>query len=147
MPYVQHIVRDIVATASAGATQSYNTSYLANGGELLAVAYQRGTASAPSTGTKILITGQNSGLTLLNVSATAASGTKLWFFPTGTAQTVSGEIKSAATGAGAVVGWPAYLPVGQECLNIDLAGATSGGTPAAGSGGLNIRFDFYIRGN
>lgn len=143
---IQRITRTIVATASGAATQSYNTSYIGNGGQLLAVAYTRGTASAPSTAAGITITGQQSGIVLLDVSATGTSGVKTWFFPTANAQSTSGELKSAATGAGAVLGSPLYLPVAQEAINIDIASATAGGTPGAGSGGLNISFDFYLLG-
>ena len=146
MSFVQRIRRTILATVSGGATQSYNTSLLANGGEVLAVVYTRATASAISTAAGLTITGQQSGITILDVTATGGGGTPITFFPTANAQTTSGELKSWATGAGAVVGAPALIPIGQECINIDIASATGAGQGCS-NGGLGIIVDLYVRGN
>jgi hypothetical protein len=141
---ISRISRTIAATVSGGATQSYNTSALNNGGDVLAIAYTRATASAPSTAAGLTITGTLAGMEYLNVTTTGAGGVKTWFYPSVLLQDTSGAGRAYTTNA-TPPGVPAYLPIAAgEAFNIDLASATGAGQGCS-NGGLGISLDFYLR--
>ena len=145
MAYISRVHKDVVFNASAGATQSFNTSFLQNGGELLAAVYTQGTASGISTAAGITVRAQQSSMVLLDVTATGAAGVAVVNYPRALLTDTSGGALGF-TSAATPPRLADVLPIGQECINIEIASATAGGTPAAASGGLKIGFDFYIRG-
>lgn len=141
MSYIEHFRTTYSVTASgAGATQSFNTSFVANG-LLESVVITNATASGISTGANVLITGGISGRTYLNVTSTGGLGTIVPHHPRTEARSNTDALYSWATGAGAVVGFPVLMPVAEAFRIQTTSGATAAG---ASNGGARFTLDFYI---
>lgn len=141
MSFVEHFRSTFNVTASgAGATQTFNTSYVANG-LLESIVITKATASALSTAANVLITGAISGVTYLNVTTTGAAGSVVGYYPRTEARSNVLGLYSPATGAGAVLGFPVQYPIAEAIRIHTTSGATAAG---ASGGGAQFTVDFYI---
>lgn len=141
MSYVEHYRSTYSVTASgAGATQTFNTSFVANG-LLESVVITNATASGISTGANVLITGAISGQTYLNVTSTGSTNSVVAHYPRAVARSNTDALYSWATGAAAVVGVPVLMPVAEAFKIHTTSGATAAG---ASNGGARFTLDFYL---
>ena len=140
MAYVRRLRVNATVTATGGAAQTFYTDQI-QGGFLESIVYQKATASGFSTAGNLTITAEQSGLSLLNVTATGAAGVPVAYYPRAAAQSPLAGTYSPATGAGAVVGFPEKIPLSDEAIKIV---ASSGGT--ASNGGVRFALDFYVSG-
>lgn len=149
MAYMTYISKSITVTVSGGAAQDFFTSAIANGGwlSMITLAKPAGVA-AVSTAANIVIANSQSTAVLMAVSTTGSTGAVVNYLPRGKVTDASGALLGAATGAGAVVGYPDRFPVGAgEALKITVSCATSAGAngaSVASAGGLALTLGFYI---
>jgi len=134
---------DATVTVSGGASQVWYTNRLQGGGYLEYITYRNGnsnSASGIATGAHLTITAADSSSVLLSTTATGTTGETVTYFPRGKAQSVSAELFSPASGAGAVVGWPVHIAIGAEPIKVQIT--------SAGAASLKKFFalDFYLRG-
>lgn len=145
MAFVKRVRTILTVTATGGAAQTFYSS-AALAGLVQAVRYMAGPATAPSTAAgsistdaHLALSAELSGVNILDCSATASGVT---YYPRGRANNTGSGIYSPATGAGAGVGWPVEIPLGQERLKI----VVSSGGAASGTTGLLGAVDLYIEG-
>ncbi len=136
MAYVRRLAVAVTATVSGGAAQTWVTGRVS--GYLEAVRIVNG-ATGLSTAAHLTITGQQSGISILNVTSTGATGGGVTYFPRGRA--VDSSNVTLGEGAGASAPLPTYIPLDE---NISIVG-TSMGT-VSGNGGRQATFHFYISG-
>lgn len=141
MSFVEHFRSTYACTVSgAGATQTFNTSFVANG-MVEAFVVTKATASAFNTSGNLTIAGAISGMTYLNVTATGATGSVVSYYPRTEARSITNALYSPATGAGAVVGIPIQMPVAEAFQIRTTSGCPTDG---ASAGGSRFTVDFYI---
>ena len=135
MAYVRRLSLAVTATVSGGAAQTWVTGKV--NGYIEAIRLVNG-ATQPATTAHLTITGQQSGISILNVTATASGN--VTYFPRARAVDTSNITLGEAAGASAPIA--CYIPVADEGLSIV---GTSMGT-VSGNGGRQATFHFYISG-
>lgn len=146
MGFVKRMRTNLAVTATGGAAQTFFSSAVISG-TVVAVRNLLGPATAPSTaagniatGAHLALTAELSGLNILDCTTTASGVT---FYPRAAAQSATGALYGAASGAGAVVGVPVPIPLAAERLKIVV---TSGGAASGVAGGLLGAVDLYYEG-
>lgn len=138
MGYIERHRVSLPVSVSAGATQAFFTSRVV-AGFVEAIRYTRATASALSTNAGLVITGERSGIVILDVTATGDGRT---WYPHGQAENVSG-LGLLGVSTGDVSGiWPTKIPVAGERIKVEVAsGGVASGVFSAGN-----FLDLYISG-
>lgn len=126
-------------TATGGATQTFFTSDLHAGAEILAIRFRRGTtattASGFSTNAHISIAGEQSGIGILEATATD----DVTWYPRGYAVS-TGNIPLGFSSNETSARVPVPIPVAGERIRVIVSSAG-----AASGGGVRGIFDFYLR--
>ena len=137
MGYIERHRVALPASVSGGATQGFFTSR-AVAGFVEAIRYTRATASALSTVAGLVITGERSGIVILDATATGDGRT---WYPHGQAEDVSG-IGLGFTSAATPPLVPRKIPVANERIKVEVASAGTASTVFSSGNFL----DLYISG-
>lgn len=148
MAFVKRVRTLFSVTATGGAAQSFFTGSVLSG-TVQTVRFLNGPSTAPSTAAaanplattaRLLITAEQSGLTILDCTTTASGVT---YHPRDVAKSTTGGLYSGATGTGSVLGYPVTIPVANERVKFTI---TSGGAASGVAGGLQAAVDLYLEG-
>lgn len=135
MPFVRRVSLAATATTSGGNAQTWHTGVV--NGYISAIRLVNG-ATQPSTACHYTITGEQSGISLLNCTATASGN--ITYYPRGRAVDTSNTIYGEAAGASAPT--PVLIPIADERIRVV---GTSMGT-VSGNGGRQFTIHFYVDG-
>ena len=138
MGYINRVRIALAVTSSGGASQTFYSSMIVNGGLVEAVQYTKAAASNISTNANILLTAANSGLTIWDGTATDT----VTRYPRGAAHNTTGGALGY-TSAATPPAIPVRIPIGQEPFKVVV---TSGGTGSGGAGGVKGTLDIYLSG-
>ncbi len=118
MVYVTRHTLYATATTSGAGAQSFFTPDVING-QVEAIVYRRGstaaTTSGLSTGAKIVMTGEQTGIPVLTIAT--ASGDAMYFYPRAYLQDTSGGVLGL-TSAASPPGQPGLIPLAGERVKI-----------------------------
>ncbi len=138
MPWINRTRLTISVTATGGAAQTFYTSSVVNG-YVAAVRWTLG-ATAISTAAHVAITAEQSGLDIMQATATGA----VTWYPRVPANSTANAAFGGVTGAGAAPGVPVMIPVADERIKVVVTSGGAASSPV--TGGRTAILDFYLSG-
>lgn len=137
MPFIERFRTTLTVTATgAGATWSVNSTFVANG-LMEAIVITKPAAAALSTAGRLTITGAISGIELLNVTTTGATGSVVSYYPRAAAQNTS-NVALGYTSAATPPSIPVRIPLAEPIKFHTTSGSTADGVA------VTSIVDFYI---